>query len=59
MVRCRNSENFPVIEIVQSLSAKKITANFRILSYESGIVRFESLSGHDKPEIVPLLDGEV
>ena len=28
MVRCRNSENFPVIEIVQSPSAKKTTANF-------------------------------
>ena len=37
MVRCRNSENFPVIEIVQSPSAKKTTANFLFYFFLSAI----------------------
>ena len=34
----------------KSVGFKQVTANFRIWSYESGIVRFESLSDHANPE---------
>ena len=51
MVRCRNSENFPVIEIVQSPSVIK----HLLLIFESYLMNpvssvFEPLSDHVNPE---------
>ena len=54
MVRCRNSENFPVIEIVQSPSAKKLTANFLSSLYHPVSSVLESLSDHGNPNLQKL-----
>ncbi|MCI7087573.1 MAG: hypothetical protein MR954_07100, partial [Lachnobacterium sp.] len=59
------------IHFIEALLAERKSVSFKICQFaniycqfsnrilSSGIVRFESLSDHDKPEFVPLLDGEV
>jgi hypothetical protein len=55
MHRCRNSENFPVIEIVQSPSAKKLTANFLSSLYHPVSSVLESLSDHGNHEFAEII----